>query len=207
MVDVADSIPLNNTNNNNNNNGNNGKIGSGSDSVGSATKLEELRQLLLDSTSQILSRLGLVKTIIHTIVNSEQMLEKKIFCDAIIDVSKVCNSFAHYRCIHNTNIVIPSWIEIRGISIWKQRLSTGKSTGWMCISFIYSSLVHTIKWFWLFHTFQPKLIAFHNNMDLLIWENCSKISIIEDFVNVSPSLSKMVIVGITLQEVKKVHIQ
>eukprot|EP01111_Echinosteliopsis_oligospora_P012275 TRINITY_DN4185_c0_g1_i1.p1 TRINITY_DN4185_c0_g1~~TRINITY_DN4185_c0_g1_i1.p1 ORF type:complete len:753 (-),score=165.74 TRINITY_DN4185_c0_g1_i1:61-2319(-) len=50
--------------------------------------------------------------------------------------------------------------------------------------------------------FQPKLIAFHNNMDLLIWENCSKISIIEDYIDVCMTSNKLAVVGIILREVR-----
>jgi hypothetical protein len=64
--------------------------GSPSDgSIGPSTKIEELRQLLLDASSQILSKLGQLKKEVQTIINSDHMQDKKIFCDTLVEVSKV----------------------------------------------------------------------------------------------------------------------
>lgn len=58
-------------------------------SIGPATKVEELRQMLLDTTNFILIKLGSLKREIQTITTGEQMLEKKLFCDALVEISKV----------------------------------------------------------------------------------------------------------------------
>ena len=43
-------------------------------------------------------------------------------------------------------------------------------------------------------------------MDLLVWENCSKISVIEDYIVNSNNLDKVLIVGVTVRSVQKVCI-
>lgn len=61
------------------------------DSIGPSTKIEELRTLLLDASNQILGKLGQLKREVQTILNSDHMQDKKIFCDILVEVSKVCN--------------------------------------------------------------------------------------------------------------------
>lgn len=64
--------------------------GSPSDgSIGPSTKIEELRQLLLDASNQILGKLGQLKKEVQTILNSDHMQDKKIYCDTLVEVSKV----------------------------------------------------------------------------------------------------------------------
>jgi hypothetical protein len=77
MVDVDGSTP------NLSPGTNNGSIGA------SSTKLDELRQLLLEASNHILGKLGLLKKEIQTIVNSDQMQDKKLFCDTLVEIAKV----------------------------------------------------------------------------------------------------------------------
>lgn len=58
-------------------------------SLSSTSKLEELRSLLLDVSNQILGKLGQLRREILTILNSDHMQEKKIYCDTLIEISKV----------------------------------------------------------------------------------------------------------------------
>ena len=64
--------------------------GSPSDgSIGPSTKIEDLRQLLLDVSNQILGKLGQLKKEVQAILNSDHMQDKKIYCDTMVEVAKV----------------------------------------------------------------------------------------------------------------------
>lgn len=154
MVDIDSSTP--------GLGGGGGGSGGNLGSDNSATKLEELKQLLLDATTSILVNLSMLKREIQTITTSDLMKDKKAYCEALIEISKKIKDFPY---------------EPKGYQPGKVPDECA---------------------------FHPKLIAFHNNMDLLAWENCSKICLLEEFIHTSSAMNKLMFVGITLQDVRRV---